>query len=149
MSVSAPNATRLTGARADTVLLHFQVDNVHLGAWDTSDAFEADSEEALYRPGGVGDASISLGGRVTYSNITVSRYFGTEWMIGMYAWLLTRVGKARIYLARYPLTADYVQLGRAIGAQGTLKRCASPEYDSMGNDAALVECECTIDRMWS
>ena len=137
----------LTGSRVDTWLTHLQVDSVFLGAWDTASGFSVDSEESKYRPGGV-DYEISLGGRVTYDNITVSRYWD-EWLTGMHAWLMTRVGKARIYIVRYPLTADWVQLGRGIGAQGTLKRISAPDYDSMGSDAALCEVEATIDRMWS
>jgi hypothetical protein len=143
-----PLATALTGSRVDTWLTHLQIDSVFMGAWDTASGFEVDSEETKYRPGGMADEEVSLGGRVTYSNITVTRIF-TEWLAGMHAWMITRVGKARVYIVRYPLTADYVQLARATGAQGTLKRVALPDYDSMGSDAGVVEVEATIDRYWS
>jgi hypothetical protein len=145
----AGHLTALTGSRADTYLVQFQVDTVLLGpAWDVTSGWAVDSEEGKYRPGGM-DMEVSLGGRITYDNITVSRIID-EYMVGMHAWLITRVGKARVYIVRYPLTADWVQLGRGVGAQGTLKRVAWPDYDSNGgSDAALVECECTIDRYWS
>jgi hypothetical protein len=136
----------LTGSRVDTWLTHLQVDATFLGNWDQFSGGETDSEESLYRPGGY-DESISLGGRQTIGNATLARYWD-DWITSIYPWLRSRAGKARIYIARYPLTADFVQLGAPHGYQGTLKRVSPPDYDSMGNDAALIEVECTLDRAW-
>jgi len=138
----------LTGSRQDTWLTHFQIDNWFLGAWDQFSGGEIDSEEAKYRPGGM-DYEISLGGRVTYGNVTVAKYWENWLSQSLYPWAIGRVGKARIYICRYPMTADFVQIGRGVAYQGTLKRISVPDYDSMGTDVALMEAECTIDRTWA
>ena len=136
----------LTGSRADTWITHFQVDSTFLGVWDQFSGAAVDSEESKYRPGGY-DEEISLGGRRTFDNITLARYWD-DWVNAVYPWLARRAGKARCYIVRYPMTADFVQLGSGLGFQGTFKRVVVPDYDSMGTDAALIEVECTIDRAW-
>lgn len=134
----------LTGTRVDTWLVHLAIDNRFLGTWDTFSGGEVDSEEAKYRPGGM-SREISLGGRQTVGNVTISRYWDDQ-VNGWYPWLQTRVGKARATIIRYPMTADGVQLGRGQSYGGTLKRVQAPDHDSMGSDAALMELEITVDQ---
>jgi hypothetical protein len=136
-----------TGSRTDTWLIHVELDGVFLGPWDQISGGEITAEELKYRPGGQ-DWEISLGGRTTTGNVTVVRFWD-EWWTGMYAWAMTRVGKGRGYIARYPMTADWERVGRGQAYQGTLTRLSPPDYDSMGSDVALCEMEFTCDRYWS
>lgn len=135
----------LTGSRVDTWLIHLTVETTFMGVWDTFSGGEVDSEEAKYRPGGF-DQEISLGGRRTFGNVTLSRYWD-DWVNAYVAWLQRQCGKGRVYINRIPYTANWVQLGRPIGYSGTLKRCSTPDVDSMGTDAALIELEATIDNV--
>jgi hypothetical protein len=135
--------TTLSGSRVDTWVTHVTVAGIFLGPWDQFSGGEADSEEALYRPSGF-DVGISLGGRVTYGNVTVARYWDT-WVNGFHKMMLRWVGKQRGLIVRYPFTADWVQLGAPQQYAGTLKRVSTPDVDSMGGDAALIEAEFTID----
>ena len=136
----------LTGTRVDLWVIYFAVDNASLGVWDQFSGGEVDSEESKYRPGGF-DIEISLGGRRTIGNVTLARYWD-DWISSIFPWLQRRAGKARTAISRFPFTADFIQLGPALGWGGTLKRVSPPDYDSMGTDAALIEVETTIDTIW-
>lgn len=135
--------TTLSGSRVDTWVTHVQVAGVFLGPWDQFSGGEVDSEEALYRPSGF-DVGISLGGRKTYGNVTVARYWDT-WVNSFHKSLIRWAGQQRGLIVRYPFTADWVQLGAPQQYGGTLKRVSTPDIDSMGGDAALIELEFTID----
>jgi hypothetical protein len=78
---------------------------------------EVDSEEALYSPGGMA-AEISLGGRRTIGNVTVSRYCdrALDWPI--IKWLTAQVGVARCTIGYTPLDPSGARRRRAADLLG-------------------------------
>lgn len=134
-----PNPTR-----ADTWLHTVVINNEPLGVFDTGSGFEADSEEAKYRPGGM-DVELSLGGRRTLSNVTVSRYYDIFRDGPLTKWLFNSVGQARGTVSRQAMTFQGQPVGETMWFTGTLKRVNVPDIDSMSNDAALFELEFTVD----
>jgi hypothetical protein len=129
--------------REDTWLVVFNVGGVDLGVWDTFDGGETDSEEEVFRPGGM-DQQISLGGRQTFGNVTMQRHHDA-WLAGLVKWLRNQCGRTRITIGRVPLNAAGQQSGSVEWLGGTMKRCTPPTHDSMGGGVAMVEVECTID----
>ena len=129
--------------RQDTWLVVLNVGGVDLGVWDTFDGGESDSEELVFRPGGM-DNQISLGGRQTIGNVTLSRHHD-DFIAGRIKWMRQQTGKARATVGRVPMTAGGAQTGTVEWLGGTFKRCTPPPHDSMGSDASMVEVELTID----
>ena len=133
----------MANQREDTWLVVFNVGGVDLGTWDTFDGGETDSEESVFRPGGM-DRAISLGGRQTFGNVTMSRHHD-DWLGGLVKWIRQQCGKTRITIGRVPLNGSGQQNGPVEWLGGTLKACTPPSHDSMGGDASMLEVECTID----
>lgn len=129
--------------REDTWLVVFNVGGVDMGTWDTFDGGETDSEELVFRPGGM-DTQISLGGRQTNGNVTITRHHD-DWIAGLIKWLRQQCGRTRVTIGRVPLNPAGGQSGPVEWLGGTLKTCTPPTHDSMGNNASMVSCECTID----
>ena len=129
--------------REDTWLTVFNVGGNDMGTWDTFDGGETDSEEAKFRPGGMGE-EISLGGRQTLGNVTMTRH-NDDFLNAWTKWLRQQCGRTRITIGRVPLDTYGVQAGPVEWLGGTLKRFTPPTHDSMGGDASLAEVECTID----
>jgi hypothetical protein len=130
--------------REDTWLVSVTVGTTALGTFDQFSGGEVDSEEALYSPGGMA-AQISLGGRRTIGNVTVSRYCdrALDWPI--IKWLTAQVGVARCTIGYTPLDPSGAVGGAPLTYGGTLKTVKPPESDSTGNDAAQLELEFTCD----
>jgi hypothetical protein len=129
--------------REDTWLVVLTVGQTNLGVWDTFEGGETDSEEAKYRPGGM-NAEISLGGRQTIGNVTLTRYYD-EWLSSLSKWLRANCGMVRATIGKVPLNAFKQPVGVAEWYGGTLKRFTPPPHDSMGTDVAKAEVEFTID----
>jgi hypothetical protein len=129
--------------RADTWLVVLNVGGTDLGVWDTFDGGESDSEELVFRPGGM-DNQISLGGRQTIGNVTLSRHHD-DFLAGRIKWLRKQTGRSRATVGRVPLNTFGAQSGPVEWLGGTFKRCTPPPHDSMGGDASVVEVELTID----
>lgn len=139
--------------RADTFEVTVHVQNVlhpnkimlNCGVWDKRSGGRKDSEELKYPPGGM-RPEISLGGRSTTENVTVSRNYRLvrdhQDLSGI---LLAGVGKARMTVTQQPLDLDGNAFGRPSVWSGTLKSVSLPEHDSESNDAAMVELEMTAD----
>jgi hypothetical protein len=134
--------------REDTWLVTVKVGDNPLGVFDQFSGGEVDSEEARYSPGGM-VAEISLGGRRTIGNVTVSRYCDRELDWPNIKWLTGQVGIARCTIGYTPMTASgVVAAGTAtLTYEGTLKTVTPPEHDSTGNDAAQLELEITCDKV--
>lgn len=130
--------------REDTWAVHVTVGDRPLGIFDTFSGGEIDSEEAKYPPGGMQE-EISLGGRKTIGNVTVSRYLDRALDWPLIKWLSTQVGAARVTIGLVPLQFDKTPGGEPLVYGGTLKTVTLPDIDSTGNDAAKVELECTMD----
>jgi len=130
--------------REDTWLVTVAVGDRALGVFDQFSGGEVDSEEALYSPGGMA-AEISLGGRRTIGNVTVSRYCDRALDWPAIKWLVAQVGVARCSIGYTPLTPSGDRGGDPLTYSGTLKTVKPPEHDSTGNDAAQLELEFTVD----
>lgn len=116
----------------------------NLGTWDKKSGGELDSDESKYNPGGMAK-SVSLGGKTTPGNITVSRLYVLE---RDHATLLPKAiagaGRAQMEVHQQPLDIDGNTFGKPIVWKGTLKRVAFPEVDSESSDAAMIELEMTV-----
>lgn len=128
--------------REDTYNARVSVDGVDLGTWDKMSAVEVDSEELTFTPGGLAEP-ITLGGRRNYGTVTVEKLYTAD-IHGNYHWLVQRAGKAEMVITRQPLDADGNANGRVVAISGKLKAVNSPEIDSEGDDAALIELEMTV-----
>ncbi|HKV66544.1 MAG TPA: hypothetical protein VJN72_00535 [Gaiellales bacterium] len=129
--------------REDTQLVTLRVDDVDFGVFDKKTGGNADSEETKYTPGGMAK-EVSLGGRQTHENITLSREFDWGRDGPGVAYLIGRRGRAAVTIGQQFLDIDGNARGNPITATGTLKSVQVPDHDSSGNDAALLELECTI-----
>lgn len=114
------------------------------GIWDKKTGGQVDSEETTYNPGAMAEP-VSLGGRRTVENLTLSRLcrVGRDWQ--MIPALVAAVGRARVTVAIQPLDFDGNANGNALTYKGTLKRVTPPDADSEGTGAALIEIEVTIE----
>lgn len=130
--------------REDTWAPTVTVAGRNLGTFDTFSGGEIDSEEAKYSPGGM-QPEISLGGRRTVGNITVSRYCdrALDWPI--IKWLASQVGVAICSIGLTPLDPSGAVGGAPLTYTATLKTVTPPETDSTGNDAAKIELEFTCN----
>lgn len=117
----------------------------NLGTWDKKSGGELDSDETKYNPGAMAKA-ISLGGKTTPGNITVSRLYILE---RDHQVLLPKViagtGRASMEVHQQPLDVDGNAFGKPIVWKGTLKRATFPEVDSESSDAAMIELEMTVE----
>lgn len=112
--------------------------------WDKKSGGAVDSDEVKYNPGGMAPP-VSLGGKKTVENITVSRLYRHERDHLIVDDLFNKVGKASMSVQQQPLDINGAPFGNPIIWRGTLKRVTAPEVDSESNEAALIELEMTID----
>jgi hypothetical protein len=130
--------------REDTWTVTLNLDGVDEGIWDKKEGGEADSEELKYPPGGMED-EISMGGRKTYGNVTISRYcdISRDWP-KVPGWL-AKAGACRGTIGQQPMDIHKNPQGPPLVMSGTLKTVTPPEPDSTGNSEARIEMEFTID----
>lgn len=115
------------------------------GIWDKKTGGAIDSEETKYYPGDMQDP-VSLGGRKTVENLTLSRLCRVQRDWQALPSLIAAVGKAKVTVADQAKDIDGNASGiRAIVYNGTLKRVTPPDADSESSGAALIEIEVTID----
>lgn len=134
-----PNPTR-----EDTWIVTLNLNGVDEGIWDKKEGGEGDSEELKYPPGGMVD-EISMGGRATLGNITISRFcdWARDWP-KVPGWMNLR-GAARATIGQQPGDIHKNPQGKPLVYGGTLKRVLPPEPDSTGSDESRIEMEFTID----
>jgi hypothetical protein len=133
----------LAPTREDTWLVTASLEGRDLGVWDTASGGEIDSEEAKYRPGGMGP-EISLGGARTIGNITLGRSCDTQRDWPLIKWLAGRAGAGRGTIGITPLATDGSRAGDPLTYNVTLKTVTPPDVDSTGTDAAVLELEFTV-----
>ena|SRR5215472_9944704 len=143
MATSQLGVSRDNGTRQDTwqVVLKYQGNN--MGLWDKKTGGDVDSDEVTYYPGGMVDR-ISLGGRVTYTNITLQRIYDGVVDGGAINDLLSGVGKATCEIHQRAMDINGQAYGKSVVWIGKLKRCRVPDVDSEATAAALIELEITI-----
>lgn len=130
--------------RTDQFALTVFVDGKNLGTFDKLTGGDADSEDTKYRPGAMA-AQLSLGGATSVSNMTVSRAFDPERDGPLLPFLLASRGLKQAVASLQPLDSDRKPYGRPIVRQGRLKMVKTPEHDSEGNAAAMLELEISSD----
>lgn len=111
-----------------------------LGTFDKQTGGEVDSEETKFAPGGMAE-TISLGGRKTVGNVTVSRLYDLSRDHGNAGWLIAGAGKAEVTVTKTSLDVDGNAWGQPLVYQGKLKAVTLPEPDSESSDPALFELE--------
>ena len=140
-----PGPTRSDTYRVNVSIEHPTNGNmIDYAVFDKLTGGEVDSEEAVYRPGGMG-ARESLGGTVTYTNVIVSRFYRLERDHSVVGQMRACVGKSNMIVSKQPLDIHGGTEGKPIVYRGTLKRLGLPEHDSMSNDAGLFELEMTVE----
>lgn len=122
--------------RADQHAATVVVDGTPLGVFDTVEGGAVDSEEAKYRPGGMGPQQ-SLGGFVSVDNVTVGRLYELGRDHDLVRWLTNRAGKARVTVVDQFLDTDGNPFGKPYIYTGTLKTVNKPPADSNSSDASV------------
>lgn len=133
----------LIGSRRDEYDVTVTVDGVSLGTFDTFAGGEIDSEEVLYKPGGMG-SRLALGGSQLIGNITLQKIYDIAQVHSLVHWLATRAGKGSVVVNKQPLDVDGNVFGRPLVYTGKLKKVHPPEPDSQATDAAVLELEVTV-----
>lgn len=136
--------------RQDTYTINVQLEDIQsgsmidLGTWDKMTGGAVDSEDSKYYPGGMGPP-ISLGGRKSVDNITVSRLYRLSRDHDVVHKQFDRVGKADAIVTRHPMDINGNIWGKAVVYRGTLKRVGLPDIDSEASGAGLIELEIIVD----
>jgi hypothetical protein len=114
------------------------------GVWDKMSGGAVDSDELKYHPGGM-QPPVALGGKKMVSNVVVSRLYRLGRDHDAVGALIAGVGKSRVTVSKQPLDLTGTVYGNPIVYQGVLKRCTTPDPDSEGTAAALIELEVTVE----
>lgn len=101
---------------------------------------EVDSEDTKFYPGGLGE-QISLGGRRTVGNVTVSKLYDIVSDHPNMGWLMGGVGKADCTVIKTLVNVDGASVGNPLTYTGKLKRVEPPAFDSESTDAGMWEVE--------
>lgn len=133
---------RDNGFRQDTFAVTVHVNGKSFGYWDKKTGGDVDSDEVKYYPGAMADP-LSLGGRVDPQNLTLSRLYGTEDHDSIQI-LFNLAGKGKAIVTQRPLDLDGNPYGKTITWNGKLKRVSSPDVDSTGTDASMIEIEVSV-----
>lgn len=116
------------------------------GVWDTMTGGQIDSEETLYNPGGM-EMPVTLGGRKTVENVTVSRLYrlGRDHIAAQA--LIDAVGRANMTVSKQPMmiSGQVPSDQGPIVYTGILKRCSFPDHNSESSDAGMIELEMTVE----
>lgn len=114
------------------------------GVFDKWSGGELDSEQTQYYAGGM-VPPVSLGGRKTAGNVTLSRLYRLERDHDRIQKLHDAVGRSKAILSRQPLDIQGNVYGRPIVYNATLKKVQAPDLDSEQSGPALLELEFTVD----
>lgn len=114
------------------------------GVWDKLSGGAIDSDDSKYYPGGMVDP-VSLGGRKTVDNVTLSRLYRLERDQGQINTLIVGAGRSKVKISKQAMDIEGNVYGKPLVYNGRLKRVTPPEVDSEASGAALVEIEVTVD----
>ena len=117
----------------------------YFDVWDKKTGGDVDSDEVVYYPGGM-VGRIALGGRVTYTNITLQRIYDGIVDHQAAQVMLDGVGKAVVEVNQRPMDINGHAYGTTLTWVGKLKRVRIPDVDSEGTAAALFEVEITVNQ---
>lgn len=136
--------------RQDTYTVNVQLEDVatgnmlNLGTFDKFAGGAVDSDDNKYYPGGM-VPPISLGGRRTVDNVTVSRLYRLARDHDHVQRHINGVGRAQMVVTKQPMDIEGHVYGRPIVYRGTLKRFLAPEVDSEASAAGLFELEMSVE----
>src|SRR5580765_3601646 len=136
--------------RQDTHTINVSIVNPNTGVmedygiWDKWSGGEVDSDETKYNPGAMAPP-VSLGGRRTTGNVTISRLYRLHRDHLKVQKLLDAAGRSKAVIKRTPMDIRGNAFGHPIVYNATLKRVTPPDLDSEQSGAALLELEFTID----
>jgi hypothetical protein len=117
---------------------------VNHGVWDKMGGGAIDSDDNKYYPGGMVEP-VSLGGRKTVDNVTVSRLYRLARDHDKVHKLIHSVGKSDGIIVKQPMDIQGNVYGTPLVYRGKLKRVTPPETDSEASAAALIELEFVVD----
>lgn len=136
--------------RRDMFSIHLVVDGINWGSnpdayiWTTKTGGATTSETVKIYPGAM-RKQVSLGGRQTTENITLTRPYG-ELDHGRLDKLRAACGKAKCTVAVAPLDPEGNTWGNAETYTGTLMRVTPPDVDAAATtDGAMIEVEIDLD----
>jgi len=133
--------------REDTYRVYVEVDGGYpAGVWDKMSGGEVDSDETKYNPGGM-EPPISLGGRRTTGNLTISRNYRLVRDHDHAQKLIDAVGKSKVKVTKTVMDIDghVYHESASIVYNGILKRVTFPTVDSESSNAGMIEIEVTVD----
>lgn len=125
--------------RSDQWANSVTIDGRPIGVWDTLAGGAAEAEDTKHIPGAT-RRQISLGGRTTFENVTLTKWLdrGADWDYLRYLHA-NRCGKAEVSVAQQPLDDDENPYGDPIVYTGKLQRVAPPDTDSTSSDVSMWE----------
>lgn len=133
------------GLRADTWEWTVWVNDKFLGVFDEKDGGEVDSDDQIFKPGGMADP-YSLGGTPTTGNLTLRRNYRLSRDHPRSQELINAVGSGKVKATGQPL--DRTNANHAWGDPftyiGTLKTVTFPSHDSRSNEPSMIELVITI-----
>lgn len=133
--------------RRDMFAVHLSVDGINWSGnnvWTTKTGGEATADSVKVFPGAM-EPQVSLGGRKTTGNVTLTRPY-EERDHGRMQQLMDAVGKARCTVQQQPLDPDGNVWGKPIVYGGVLIRVTPPDADSSATtDPAMIEVEIDTD----
>ena len=124
--------------RQDTWLVTCILEGKDLGIFDKKSGGEIDSDENKYPLGGM-LGEISLGGRKTVGELTISRYFDADRDDPLFGFLNANVGAGDATVGVIPLDFHGNPQGGKVIYSCTLRTFTPPEVDNESQDAAMLE----------
>lgn len=123
-----------------TVVVSYGGTTRDMGTFDGFSGGEITADDTKFYPGGMQN-QISLGGRRSVENFTLTRLYNLTRDHPLQGWLAAGVGRATVVATKASLTVDRGAVPDPLIYQGTLIRHAPPEHDSNSSDAATYELE--------
>lgn len=136
----------IQGARADTWEWTVEVGGNDLGTFDEKDGGDIDSDETVFRPGGMKEL-YSLGGPRTVTNLTLRRNYRLHRDHPLSEYLIKSVGKYNAKLTGQPLDHAGSPFGDPFIYVAKVKRVQFPTHNSNAADASMLEIEFTANGM--
>lgn len=117
---------------------------IDYGVFDKMSGGALSSGAASYNPGAMGPP-VSLGGRRTVSNVTVSRLYRLGRDHDIVGQLYDSVGRSDMTIVKQPLDLEGNVYGSPITYKGKLDRVSAPDVDSEASGAGLIELEMVVE----
>jgi len=137
-------ADQIIGLRADNWEWSAEVAGNDIGVFDQKEGGEIDSDDSVFRPGGM-HAAYSLGGPVTVTNLILRRNYRKQRDHEKSRYYILAVGRYGAKITGQPLDHAGHAFGTPFIYLGKVKRVAFPTADGNSGEASMLEIEFTID----